>query len=243
MLLSMAQGTVWAQVGSPGHQEGSFASYGPGGQRGNGVPIQAPILGSWMTRQPMQNGKGMILTFGEYAPNGNFRATSIVQGGTLNGMRMQVWGKYQIRQIGTNRYEMTSHSRGVAPQSFCTADGQCHPNVLPENATETIEMIDANSYHSKTTMNGQVTEADLHRSEIPPGLTTQVAAQVQLPAPPPSGGGAPVMPTLHPYVTPGGGNKTMGNNCDNLQQQRICAINNGHIYTDTRGCQVCASGN
>ena len=233
---------VRAQVGSPGHQQGSYQSYGPDGANGLGAPIQAPFLGTWSRRQPGPNNNGVIVTFGEYAPNGNFRSTSVIQGGTLNGMRMQTWGRYTVKQIAPNRYLVTSHARGVAPQSLCNPGGSCSPNTVPETATETIDMLDANSFHIKST-NGQGTGSDLHRADIPPQLTSQIAAQITLPALPRAagnGGGAPTMPTLHPYVTPGGGNKTMGNNCDNAQQNRICTVNNGHIYTDARGCQVCA---
>jgi hypothetical protein len=185
----------------------------------------------------------MIVSFGEYAANGDFRSTSVIQGGTLNGMRMQVWGRYAVKQIGPNRYLVTSRAHGVAPQSLCNPGGGCSPNTVPDAVTETIDMLDANNFHIKSTINGQVSESEQHRADIPQQLTSQVAAQVTLPALPRAagnGGGAPTMPTLHPYVTPGGGNKTMGNNCDNAQQNRICTVNNGHIYTDARGCQVCA---
>jgi len=230
-----------AQAGSAGHQEGSFQSYGPNGTREAGTPIQAPFLGTWMSRQPGPNNNGVIVMFGEYAANGNFRSTSIIQGGTLNGMRMQVWGRYTAKQLGPNRYLVTSHAHGVAPQTLCNPGGGCSPNTVPETATETIEMLDANSFHVQST-GGQGAGSNLHRADIPQQLTSQIAAQVTLPALPraQSNGAAPTMPTMHPYVTPGGGNKTMGNNCDNAQQNRICTVNNGHMYTDSRGCQVCA---
>jgi len=230
-----------AQTGSPGHQEGSYQSYGPNGARAGVAPIQAPFLGTWTSRQPGPNNNGTIVTFGEYGANGNFRSTSIIQGGTLNGMRMQVWGRYTAKQLGPNRYLVASHAYGVAPQSLCNPGGGCSPNTVPETATETIEMLDANSFHIQSTT-GQGTGSNLHRAQIPQQLTSQIAAQVTLPALPRAqgNGAAPTMPTLHPYVTPGGGNKTMGNNCDNAQQNRICTVNNGHMYTDSRGCQVCA---
>jgi hypothetical protein len=232
---------TFAQVGSPGHQEGSFQGYGPNGAKGPGTPIEAPFLGTWTSHQPGPNNNGMIVMFGEYAPNGNFRSTSVIQGGTLNGMRMQSWGRYTVKQIGPNRYLVTSHARGVAPQSLCNPGGSCSPNTVPETATETIDMLDANNFHIKSN-NGQGAGSDLHRADIPQQLTSQLPPQVTLPALPRAAGngGAPTMPALNPYKTPGGGNKTMGNNCDNAQQNRICTVNNGHIYTDARGCQVCA---
>lgn len=231
-----------AQVGSPGHQQGSYQSYGPDGAGAGAAPNQAPFVGTWSSRQPGPNGNGTIVMFGEYAANGNFRSTSIIQGGTLNGMRMQVWGRYTAKKIGPNRYLVNSHALGVAPQTLCNPGGSCSPNTLPETAAETIDMLDANSFHIKSN-NGQGPGSDLHRAEVPQQLTSQVAAKVMLPALPQAvgkGGSAPTMPTLHPYVTPGGGNKTMGNNCDNAQQNRICTVNSGHIYIDSRGCQVCA---
>lgn len=231
-----------AQVGSPGHQQGSYQAYGPNGAKGTGAPIQGPFLGTWTSRKPGPNNNGTIVSFGEYAPNGNFRSTSVIQGGTLDGMRMQVWGRYTVKQIAPNRYLVTSHAQGVAPQSLCNPGGSCSPNIVPEKATETIDMLDANSFHIKST-NGPGPGSDLHRADIPPQLTSQIAAQVTLPALPRAagnGGVAPTMPTLHPYVTPGGGNKTMGNNCDNAQQNRICTVNGGHMYRDNRGCMVCA---
>jgi hypothetical protein len=233
---------VQAQVGSPGHQQGSYQSYGPNSPGGGAAPAQTPFLGTWTSRRPGPNGNGTILLFGEYAANGNFRSTSVIQGGTLNGMRMQVWGRYTAKKIAPNRYLVNSHAQGVAPQSLCNPGGSCSPNTVPETATETIDMLDANSFHIKA-INGQGSGSDLHRAEIPPQLASQIAAQVMLPALPRAagnGGAAPTMPTMHPYVTPGGGNKTMGNNCDNAQQNRICTVNSGHMYTDSRGCQVCA---
>jgi hypothetical protein len=245
LTVTLAGAPAGAQAGPPNHQEGSYQSYGPNGARAAGAPIQAPFLGTWSSRQPGPNNNGVVITFGEYAANGNFRSTSVIQGGTLNGMRMQVWGRYTAKQIGPNRYSITSHAHGVAPQRLCNPGGGCSPNTIAETTTETIEMLDANSFHIQSTT-GPGPGADLHRAEIPQQLTAQIAAQVMLPALPRAsgnGGAAPTMPTLHPYVTPGGGNKTMGNNCDNAQQNRICTVNNGHIYTDNRGCQVCASGN
>lgn len=34
-----------------------------------------------------------------------------------------------------------------------------------------------------------------------------------------------------------------GGECDDLQQQRLCTVNNGHMYKDKNGCQVCAGPN
>jgi hypothetical protein len=233
---------AYSQVGSPGHQQGSYQSYGPNGTKGPGAPIQAPFLGTWTSHQPGPNGNGTVVVFGEYAANGNFRSTSIIQGGTLNGMRMQVWGRYMVKQIGPNRYSVTSHAHGVAPQTLCNPGGGCSPNTVPESMTETIDMVDANNFHIQSN-DGQGAGSDSHRAEIPQQLATQLPSQITLPALPRAagnGGGAPTMPAINPYKTPGGGNKTMGNNCDNAQQNRICTVNSGHIYIDARGCQVCA---
>ena len=39
------------------------------------------------------------------------------------------------------------------------------------------------------------------------------------------------------YHVPG-----QGGTCDNLQQQRICNLNDGYLYTGQDGCQHCSSG-
>ena len=235
-----------------GGQQGGYAAYGPTAEMNMNPEPNNPFIGSWTTTMPMQDGSGQIVSFSEFLPNGNTRATSIFQGGSMNNIRMQVWGKYTVKQLGPHRYQLTISVRGHAPRQMCMHGGSCQNMDLPTNATETDDMHGPDSYHSVTTLNGVTTEAELHRSPVPPQLMSLVGPLVTFSAPPQAaqggggGGGAPIMPTMHPYVTPGGGSYHVpgqGGTCDDAQQNRICSVNSGHMYTDSRGCRMCAGPN
>ena len=245
-----------AQYGQPqGEQvqmQGSYAGYGPT-QGMNMNPTQGnPFIGSWFGASPLQNGSGRIVSFTEYLPNGNSRVSSIFQGGAMNGIRMQIWGKYAVKQIGPNRYNLTIYVKGYAPREICTTGGSCQPNTLPMSATETDDMQGPGKYHSHSELNGVVTDVDATRNPVPQELLSSVGPRLTFTPPPQAAGGgggggaAPTMPTLHPYVTPGGGNYHVpgqGGTCDDAQQNRICTINNGHMYTNSQGCRICAGPN
>ena len=207
---------------------------------GQGMQGDNPLIGSWFTRTPQKDGSSLVI-FAEYMPNGHWRATSIGQGGMSNGVRMQVWGTYKIHQTGQNRYELLSHADGYAPKRMCFQGGQCQNLPVPQDETETAEIRDANHVHVHSDGNG-VFDADAERRPVPKELQTEVPEMLTM-APPPAnnGGNAPAAgPNGGRYVTPANKIPGLGSNCDDAQQARVCTVNGHAMYTDSRGCRMCA---
>jgi len=246
--LAIAAGCLTTQSAFS-QEQGGYESYGPTpGMNMNPVPGN-PFIGSWTATIPIKNGSAQVLSFSEYLPNGNARNTSIIQGGPINGARMQTWGKYSVKQIGQNRYVLTFNLKGHAPREMCMQGGGCQNNDVPATVTDTDEIRGPGNFHFSTTVNGVTTEGDAYRSPVPRQLLSAVGPRVTFNPPPQSAGGSakmPTMPTLHPYQTPGGGTYHVpgqGGTCDDAQQRRICSVNNGSFYRNSQGCLICVSGN
>ncbi len=218
------------------------ANGGFGQQQGPPPEGSNPLLGTWVAQISAPGGGAMII-YTEYSPDGTSRSTSIVQGGPLNGTRYQVWGKYTLKQVNSTRWVMNARPTGQAPEKTCIQGGACTaaPPLTP--ATVTMDFMDANNVHSREVSRLGTMEGNMTRSAIPPQLLQPVGPLLTLVPPPPSsgggGGGGGQATGGGRYVTPRNNIPGLGGNCDNLQQQRICAINNGHLYTDKRGCQIC----
>jgi hypothetical protein len=207
-----------------------------------------PLIGSWGSRMQQRDG-GTLVAFTEFMPNGHWRITSIAQGGMSNGMRTQMWGTYTIRKTGQNRYVLSEHFDGVAPRRMCVQGGSCQDIPAPGDGKDFDEVIDQNHVHvhSVSVANGNFVDVDAERAPVPPQLQTELPETLTMAAPPPSGGGgggggnAPYVPNNGPvHINPAAPIKGLGNNCDDAQQAQVCYMNDHAMYTDSRGCRMCA---
>jgi hypothetical protein len=207
------------QYGQGGNQ------YGQGGNQGGG----GSVVGTWALITPDGNG-GQNYSWYTFTPNGEYQMVSAIQGGRNNGSVIQRWGTYQTRPAG-NAIQVGVLVTGGADLSGSAAGQGCTPvQGIQRNMVLTFQV----SPNALRQSDGTV----FQRGQVPQQLQARLGGtRNQAPLQPPpgynggggsnNGGGKPAMP-------PG-----VGGNCDNDQQNRICTVNNGHMYTDKRGCQVC----
>ena len=196
--------------------------------------FQNPIVGTWVAGHPQGDGS-ILLVADHYDANGTWSLNSIRKGGTLDGDRSQVWGRYTVRPIGNHRYQITTTPGGWAPLQVCTQYAGCTTKPAWNQSTTVRTALDPNH------LSGADGTAWERVAQIPPEVASQVPQTVYH-APPalPAGGGL-----SSGGVLPRGGDGThhipgQGGTCDNLQQQRICALNDGYLYTGRDGCQHCS---
>ncbi len=218
-LLSVAAGPALGQNGA-------------GAQQGQ----SNPIVGRWEMQMRLQDGATMH-QFDEYGPDGSWRQTSINVGGRSNGIRTQTWGNYSVQAAGNNTYRISFQTTGFAPMQVCTQGVGCTQLSRTQTFANSYVLVDRN--HLRSLDRQQLITARV--AQIPAELTAQLpATKMNAGAPPistggyPSNGGRSGGSTYH---VPG-----QGGTCDNLQQQRICNLNDGYLYTGQDGCQHCSSG-
>ena len=149
-----------------------------------------------------------------------------------------MWGSYSVQAAGSN-VSVTFHPAGFAPVQACTPGVGCTQMPgYPQAFTNHYILVDANHLRS----NDQQHLVSGRVAQIPAALTSQLPQTHMFPAPPTISGGGRSGGSgggYTPMQRPAG---VGPNSCDNLQQQRICNLNDGYLYTDNRGCQVCSSG-
>ena len=213
-------------------QDSSFQAYGPKLGVKMEPTVSNPFLGAWLVRMPGPGGTGSLMSIIEYLPNGTFRSETTIEGGFMNRAKIQLWGNYGIQRVDSKHFILGAKAVGITPKEFCIKAGDCKPNDLPEVAEETDEMVDSDHFHSIFTSQGVKTEADAYRSYLPIDFGRVLEESVMLPVPQ-AGPPTPAPDRRHIGLDDGPGS------CDNLQQQRICIVNNGRMVKDQRGCQVC----
>lgn len=200
-----------------------------------GHGVQSALVGTWSFVSPDQSGTGQNNMFFTYTADGAYRMVSVVTGGPNNGSEVQRWGRYQVQQMGSNQYQVRVQVTGGAPQQIC-AQGQGCTAVRGIQQQMNLQLqIDGSNMRQG---DGSI----FQRAELPPELARPIAAtRWQGPVPQVPGGGGGAI-GLDPGSRPGPATRIpgLGGNCDDLQQQRVCTINGGHMYRDNRGCQVCA---
>lgn len=205
--------------------------YGNNPAAGGGIPQQYQAqqqgpspLGAWVgIGQPSNLGTPRITM--AFAPNGGF--VHVEQTPQFVGRQ---WGMYQAQQVGPAAWRLILQTQGQMPQQICspmTMGGvTCSPMRVP----------------GPTQMTLQLTGPDTLLVDGVPYQRDQGAAlQVQVPA-------QEMLPLLPAYANGGGGGGggggyrplARGPQCDDLQQQRICAINGGRLIT-SGGCMKCVT--
>jgi hypothetical protein len=195
-----------------------------------------PLVGTWHQAMPAQAG-GVIHNFMRFGADGSFFSTSLNEGGGLNvnGMRTQMWGRYSIKPAGNGLYDVTITYQGHAPLQLCMQGYGCRPMSGPAGQDRGMFQFQGDMLQSSNGFAAQ-------RSGIPPVLAQRLPATWMLQPPPPinmpSGGGTA---GGGGYVSPRNNIPGLGGNCDDLQQSRICTMNDGWYHKDPRtGCMVCS---
>ena len=190
----------------------------------------SPIVGLWSTVFPREDG-GTLHAYDEYRADGTWRMTSIVDGGTASGARLQVWGTYKAEQRPDKSYRIDFTATGHAPHTVCTEGAGCQKMPEIHNVSAVVRFIDAD--HLRIDEGMKATSERV--AAIPPQLLSQVPETVSRAASstdkPLCCGGDHDWPHRPP---------PRESVCDNLQQQRICTINDGTMYTGNDGCQHCS---
>ena len=164
----------------------------------------------------------------QFGPDGSYVRVSRWGNGTL----VRYWGTYTATQVSPTQVRVQSFTQGWLPNAFCAqAPGfpvRCSPSPHPP------EMALVAQFTSPSTLlaEGMVLSRDpsprLLQAQVPQQAFSVAAAPVQPTMQ------QPVMPALHPYVTPNGpGNQAAAANHANAQN-----FINGRM----RGCYTAANG-
>ncbi len=206
----------------------ALAQNGAGTQQGQ----SSPLIGRWEMQMHMQDGATMH-QFDEFGADGSWRQTAINVGGRSNGVRTQTWGNYSVQTTGNNSFRVTFQTTGFAPMQVCTQGVGCTQLTRVQTFANSYTLVDRNHFRSNDRQ-GLVTA---RVAQIPAELTAQLpATDMHAGAPPISTGGSGNSSGYIPMKRPDG----VGPTCDNLQQARICTINDGYMYTGRDGCQHCS---
>ena len=222
LLVAVSFGTALAQNGNGNHQTASN-----------------PFVGSWSSVFPQPSG-GTNYTFERYGADGSYLLTNIIQGSSTAGFRVQFWGRYTIQQVKGNSYRISRQYTGHAPLQICAQGGGCHPMPPPNDENLVFTFLDGN--HLTAGGNNPVLE---RVAQIPPQLMAQLPQSEFVAVPAPAVSVNP-SPSTGGYSSGGYQSGSIGHvpgqagTCDNLQQQRVCTINDGYMYTGRDGCQHCS---
>jgi len=188
------------------------------------------LVGAWSGDSPAQGGmEHHTLSFGQ---DGTY--VSVEQ--YPNGSVQRIWGVYSASAQSETQMTVVAQRRGWLPHQICAqAPGfaaKCRAYTPPnEKVSLTLSFTSASSF--------EVNGATLTRDDAPYLLQQQVAGKLLLHV------AAPVKPNIaQPVARPGiryqSPGNTGGSGCDNMQQNRICTVNDGRIVIEN-GCEVCVS--
>jgi hypothetical protein len=162
-----------------------------------------------------------------FTADGQYQMVSSVLGGRNNGSVVQRWGTYQSRPAG-NSVQVGVHITGGAPTQVCAPGQGCTPvQGIQRNLNLTFQVTGNGLRQSDGTL--------FQRSTVPAQLQARMSGTRNIAPVPQTRGG-----TRYKSPPPGGGIPGIGPNCDDAQQNRVCTVNNGHMYRDKNGCMVCA---
>jgi hypothetical protein len=196
----------------------------------------APDLSGTWTGQSQGPAGSTTTTYG-FGQDGTFAQAQQSQ----NGEESRFWGTYTANPVGPGAMQLDLQITGFLPQVVCVQiqgfPTHCNPQSGPSQMSGTIQFTSPSSVE----IGGEV----FNRDPNPTLLNMQVPQQLVLNGTQPTAPNIPqpVVPNIPQPVDPNaglasGGAGGSGSNCDDLQQERLCAINNGH-YERSGGCLIC----
>ncbi len=198
---------------------------GAGPAAASGVPTSS-LQGAWSWTSPGQGGADRNTLL--FQPDGSYvRASHLA-----SGQMLRSWGGYTAVAVSPNRVRLQSRTQGWLPTTLCTqAPGfpaRCSPTPHPPEMSFVVEFTSPSTVKAEGTTLSRDPAPDLLRQNVPQ------QAMLAAPAPVQPSIRQPVMPAMHPYVTPNG----PGN--------RIAAANHAGARTfvneNMRGCYTGPDG-
>jgi hypothetical protein len=192
----------------------------------------ANLTGAWTAGQ--QGGHQMTVLFN---PNGTYVNVEALP----NGSMQRIEGVYRTTPLSPTSVRLDLQLRNWAPHQICAhvpgGQQRCSPYSPPKTASLEINFNSPSSFESQG--------AQFQRDPSPYLLQQQVPDMVDNTAQAPVAPNIqqPVMPTLHPYQTPGGPGSVgaMKYDDEHLQPQRVCGVTGGTVYTTQDGVQHCST--
>ena len=236
------QPNPYAQPG-PYQQPGPFQPnpYQPGTAPPAGQVSGGPsLVGTWSGQSNGPN--GMVQQSDAFSADGRFVSVARLP----NGFLARVWGTYRSAQVSPNQLRLQTQLEGWLPREVCQQQAggqpQCQPFQIPTSDTSLVTFSSPSQFQSMSEANagGMVNEM----RDNQPALLQAQAPQRWLTVLQPSANPGPA-PVIAPYVNPSSrGPATnipgLGGNCDDLQQRRICGINDGQLIRGRDGCLRCS---
>jgi hypothetical protein len=202
--------------------------YGAPMQQQTPPPPSAPDLtGTWTNESQGPDGDTKT-TYG-FGQDGSFAQAQQ----SANGAESRFWGSYSANPAAPGALNLSLQITGFLPQTVCVQIPgyplHCSPQRGPSQMSGTIAFTSADSVN----IAGEI----FTRDPNPVLLSLQIPQQITLT------GAAPVAPNMPQPINPNipqpvNPNPSSGSNCDDLQQQRLCVVNNGH-YAQSNGCLIC----
>ena len=199
------------------------------------------MVGAWSGQRYDQGGP--VQQTDAFSADGKFVSVARL----ANGLLGRVWGSYRSTPVGPNQLRVDFQAQGWLPQQVCRQQQgsapECQPFQIPATDTVLVTFTSPNSFQSvsQTAQGSGIVETrdpspSMLQAQAPQTWTINVV-------PAPQVGPAPT-PVVTPYISPRNrGPATnipgLGGNCDDLQQQRICNINDGSLVRGRDGCLKC----
>ena len=186
----------------------------------------SPLQGAWTWLSPGQGGMDrntvMFQADGTYV-----RASQLANGSTL-----RYWGSYNATQLSPTQIGLQSHTQGWLPTSLCAqAPGfppRCSPAPHPPEMSFTLQFTSPSTMVTQGVVLSRDSSPFLLQQRVPQQEMMTVSAPVQ------PNMQQPVMPTLHPYVTPNGPGNQIAN-ANHAGAQHFINENMRGCYTGTDG--------
>jgi hypothetical protein len=188
----------------------------------------ANLSGAWSRTTPGQDGPELHTEW--FGQDGSYVSVERLP----NGSMQRFWGSYRATPAGSGVMTVSFQAQGWLPHEICTqAPGfpaRCIAYTPPLNATVRLQFTSASTL--------QINGATLRRDPSPALLQQQVPEKLmqQASAPMQPSMRQPVAPAGAHYQTPRDPGRPGG---DDLQQERICAVNDGQIIVQQDGHKIC----
>jgi hypothetical protein len=188
----------------------------------------ANLVGAWSGTSPGQGGPELHTEW--FGQDGSYVSVERLP----NGSMQRFWGVYRATPAGSGVVNVYFQATDWLPHEICTqAPGfaaKCVAYTPPLSASVTLRFTSASTLQINNTTLTRDPAPALLQQQVPEKLLQQARAPVQPTI------RQPVAPAGARYQTPHDPGRPGG---DDLQQERICAVNNGQIVVQQDGHKIC----
>jgi hypothetical protein len=195
----------------------------------NGAAGPMDITGGWSTE--VSGPQGVTRAAAVYGNDGTF--VTLMQ--LPNGSIQKIWGTYTATQVAPGQIQLNGQTQGWLPQQICAeAPGfpmRCQPYTVPPTQSVTVQFTSPSTIEADGALWNRDPSPALLQAQVPAQVVNNVPAPVQpiIPQPFDPNNPQPISPNNPVAGNPG---------CDDLQQERICTVNDGTIVM-SGGCEKC----